>query len=334
MAKCAFCDANFETGPGDVLLICPYCGTAQTATGIKFKDHYMIRVHFNQHDAQSTLLDWVSKQLGAPADLPTTASFVQYEQIWYPFWISRVDARTDYQGMGRDATFHDEWPQYRGAYKRINFFWKPESGQFTRRHEINIPGITGIDEDIRSFPIPTRAKEYFSHEHAKQFDGKVLHSNMTEEDAKAAARQIAIDRQTKLVLQEVSKIESRTDDIKVGETFLIHVPVWELSYRYGKKKYKASVSAPTGYVIESQYPRSMSFRAGGIGIGLIMLLLGIGLLLIAFDSFTMFGLRALIPGLSETALVGGGAISGGLLSILGLVLLYKAASRKEAKEIV
>jgi hypothetical protein len=323
MARCAFCDADFKTGPGDVLLVCPYCGTAQTTDGTKFKDHYMIRVHFDQHEAQTTLLDWVSKQLGVPEDLTVAAKFVQYEQIWYPFWISRVDANTEYQGMGRDANFHNEWPQRRGAYKQIDFYWKPESGAFTRRHEINIAGVKNIDEDVRNHPIPTRAKEYFSHAHAEEFDGKVLHSNMTEEQAKKMAHQIAHDRQTKLVLQEVSKIESRNDKIDVGETFLIHVPVWELMYRYGNKKYKASVSAPTGYVIESQYPRSMTFRAGGIGVGLIMLLIGAGLIMLALD---VLGLGPI--------LAGGGLVSGGLLAIIGLVLMYKAASSKEAKESV
>jgi hypothetical protein len=321
MAKCAFCDANFETGPGDVLLVCPYCGTAQTTEGKKFQDHYMIRVHFGQGEAQTTLLDWVSKQLGVPEDLPVAAKFVKYEQIWYPFWISRVDAHTEYRGLGRDANFYDEWPQRRGAYKRIDFFWKPESGAFTRRHEINIAGVKNIDEDVRNHPIPTRAKEYFSHAHAEEYDGKVLHSNMTEDQAKKMAYQIAHDRQTNLVLQEVSKIESRDDKIDVGETFLIHVPVWELEYRYGNKKYKASVSAPTGYVIESQYPRSMAFRAGGIGVGLIMLLIGAGLMVLALD---VLGIGAILSG--------GGLVSGGLLAILGLILIYKGASRKEAKE--
>lgn len=332
MARCNFCDADFTTGPGDVLLICPYCGTAQTIDGVKFKDHYMIRVHFDQHEAETTLLDWVSKQLGAPADLPVKANFVEYQQIWYPFWISRVDAHTEYHGLGRDATFQNEWPQYRGAYKHISFFWKPESGEFTRRHEINIAGVKDIDPDVRSHPIPTRAKEYFSHEHAKEFDGKVLNSNMTEEDAKAAARQIAIDRQTALVLQEISKIESRQDDIKVGETFLIHVPVWELTYRYGNSKYKASVSAPTGYVIESQYPRSMSFRAGGIGVGLIMFLIGVALAILALGQPTLLDIPQ-IPLLTGFP-IGGFLISGSLLAIIGLVLLYKGASRKEAKESV
>ncbi len=321
MAKCAFCDANFETGPGDVLLVCPYCGTAQTTEGKKFQDHYMIRVHFGQGEAQTTLLDWVSKQLGVPEDLPVAAKFVKYEQIWYPFWISRVDAHTEYRGLGRDANFYDEWPQRRGAYKRIDFFWKPESGAFTRRHEINIAGVKNIDEDVRNQPIPTRAKEYFSHAHAEEYDGKVLHSNMTEDQAKKMAYQIAHDRQTNLVLQEVSKIESRDDKIDVGETFLIHVPVWELEYRYGNKKYKASVSAPTGYVIESQYPRSMAFRAGGIGVGLIMLLIGAGLMVLALD---VLGIGAILSG--------AGLVSGGLLAILGLILIYKGASRKEAKE--
>jgi hypothetical protein len=324
MARCAFCDADFETGPGDVLLICPYCGTAQTKEGAKFKDHYMIRVHFNQHEAQTTLLDWLSKQLGVPEDLSKAADFVKYQQIWYPFWISRIDAHTEYRGMGRDANFYNEWPQRRGAYKQIEFFLKPESGSFTRRHEINIAAVKDIDEDVRNQPIPTRAKEYFSHAHAEEYDGKVLHSNLSEEQAKQMARQIALDRQTKLVLQEVSKIESRDDKIDVGETFLIHVPVWELEYRYGNKKYKASVSAPTGYVIESEYPRSMAFRAGGIGAGLIMLLIGVGLILLALSDVIGLPLPTLFPV--------GGLISGGLLAIIGLILMYKAASRKEAKE--
>lgn len=322
MARCAFCDANFDAGPGDLLLVCPYCGTAQTTTGEKFKDHYMIRVHFDQGEAQTTLLDWVSKQLGVPQDLPSTARFLKAEQIWYPFWISRVDADSTYQGLGKDATFHDEWPQYRGAYKRIQYFWKPESGRFTRRHEINIAGVKDIDDDIRSHPIPTRAKEFFSHAHAEEFDGKVLHSNIGEDEAKKLARQLAFDRQTNLILQEVDKIESRTDNIDVGETFLIHVPIWELEYRYGNRTYKASVSAPTGYVIESKYPRSMAFRAGGIGFGLLMLLIGVALIGLALDLF----------GIGFQILPAGGLISGGLLSIIGLMLLYKGASRKEAKE--
>ncbi|MFW9921115.1 MAG: hypothetical protein ACFFED_16050 [Candidatus Thorarchaeota archaeon] len=320
MARCAFCDADFSTGPGDLLLICPYCGTAQTTQGAKFTDHYMIRVHFPQHEAQTTLLDWCSKQLGAPNDLAAKARFVGYKQIWYPFWISRVDADTTYSGLGKDANFYDEWPQRRGAYKRIDFFWKPESGRFTRRHEIKIPSVKGIDEDIQRHPIPTRAKEYFSHAHAEEFGGEVLHSQISEEQARQMARDQAQALQTNLILTEVSKIETRNDNIDVGETFLIHIPVWELEYRYGNGKYKASVAAATGYVIESKYPRSMAFRAAGVGFGLIMLLIGIGLI-------------SLAAGVLGTPIFPfGGFLSGGILSILGLALLYKGASRKEAKE--
>ena len=65
MTRCAFCDADFEAGPGDVLLVCPYCGTAQTTDGLKFKDHYMIRVHFDQQEAHTTLLDLVSQRVEA-----------------------------------------------------------------------------------------------------------------------------------------------------------------------------------------------------------------------------------------------------------------------------
>ncbi len=302
------------------MLVCPYCGTAQTKEGAKFTDHYMIRVHFPQHEAQTTLLDWVSKQLGVPEDLPTKARFLGYEQVWYPFWISRVDASTNYVGLGKDANFHNEWPQRRGAYKNIDFYWKKESGEFTRRHEIKIPAVDNIDPDVAGHPIPTRSKEFFSHSHAEEYSGKVLHSKLDQSRAKEKAKEAAYERQTALVLDEVDKIESRDDDINVGETFLIHVPVWELQYRYGNRKYKASVAASTGYVIESKYPRSMAFRAMGIGIGLFLLLAGAGLITLAL------GLLGL------TLFPAGGLVSGGILGAMGLVLMYKGASRKEAKE--
>jgi hypothetical protein len=280
----------------------------------------MIRVHFDQSEAQTTLLDWVSKQLGAPEDLAAKARFLQYQQIWYPFWISRVDAHSTYSGFGRDANFYDEWPQRRGAYKRIDFFKKPESGQFTRRHEVNTPAVAGIDEDIQRHPIPTRAKEFFSHAHAEDYDGKVLHSQVSEPQAREQAKNRAFQLQTNLIMDEVVEIDNRSDNIDVGETFLIHVPVWELEYRYGNSKYKASVAAATGYVIESKYPRSMAFRAAGLGFGLIFLLLGAGLLALAFNVFGF----TFYPGASSVA--------GGIFALLGLALMYKGASRKEAKE--
>ncbi|MFW9847211.1 MAG: hypothetical protein ACFFD6_10710, partial [Candidatus Thorarchaeota archaeon] len=155
------------------------------------------------------------------------------------------------------------------------------------------------------------------HAHAEEFDGKVLHSNIGEDEAKGLAKQMAYDRQTSLIMSEVDKIEERQDTNEVGETFLIHVPVWELEYRYGNSKYKASVAAATGYVIESKYPRSMAFRAAGIGFGLILLLAGAGLLSVAFI-LDMF--------------VGAGLAGGSLMALLGLILIYKGASRKEAKE--
>ncbi|MGY5852118.1 MAG: hypothetical protein RTU92_00970 [Candidatus Thorarchaeota archaeon] len=321
MARCAFCDANFETGEGDILLVCTYCGTAQTTEGAKFKEHYMIRVHFDQHEAQTTLLDWISKQLGAPDDLAATAKFVKYELVFYPMWVSRVDAHSTYSGFGRDANFYGEWPQRRGAYKRIDFFLKPESGQFTRRHEVVTAGKSDIDEDVQRHPIPTRAKEYFSHAHAEEHDGKVLHSQVSEDQARNTAKQTAYSLQTALIMDEVSKVEHRDDKLDVGETFLIHVPVWELTYRYGNKKYKASVAAATGYVIESKYPRSASFRAMGLGFGFLFLIIGSGLITLALG---------IIEGYQY--LTGGGLVSGGIMAVLGLILMYKGASRKEAKE--
>ncbi|MHA1937458.1 MAG: hypothetical protein ACXABV_07820, partial [Candidatus Thorarchaeota archaeon] len=122
---------------------------------------------------------------------------------------------------------------------------------------------------------------------------------------------------TNLIMSEVDKIEERDDTNTVGETFLVHVPVWELEYKYGNSKYKASVAASTGYVIESKYPRSMAFRAAGLGFGLLFLIGGAALLAMA---------------LMLELFIGAGLAGGSLMVLLGLVLMWKGASRKEAKE--
>ncbi|MGV9103852.1 MAG: hypothetical protein ACOC3C_07035, partial [Candidatus Thorarchaeota archaeon] len=131
------------------------------------------------------------------------------------------------------------------------------------------------------------------------------------------AKEIAHQKQTALIKEEVDKIESRNEQLDVGETFLIAVPIWELQYRYGNSKYDAAVAAATGYVIESEYPRSSAFRAMGIGFGILLLLGGIGLISMAY-LLNLF--------------VGAGYVSGGMMVVLGLMLLYKGISRKEAKE--
>ncbi len=317
MAKCAFCDASFETSADDVLLVCPYCGTAQTVSGNKLKNHYMIRVYHPVAEAQKILIDWCSKQLGVPQDLPVKAKFVKSHLVFYPFWISRVDADSSYNGLGKDARFYDPWPQRPGAYKRIEFFYKPESGRFVRRHEINIPGISGMHKAIKEFPIPSRAKEFFSHAHAEEHGGTVLHSKIDEAQAITIARQTALERQTALIMSEVVKIESRNDKIDVGETFLIHVPVWHLDYKYGARTYKAVVSAATGYVIESEYPRSLALRAAAITFGCIFSLVGLVLLLLAN---------------TVGVLVGAGNVSGSMLFVIGMIMLYKGVSRRAARE--
>jgi hypothetical protein len=64
----------------------------------------------------------------------------------------------------------------------------------------------------------------------------------------------------------------------------------------------------------------MAFRAMGIGIGLLALLVGAGLMAMGFGylPFSIFPLF--------------GIVSGGIFALLGLVLMYKGVSRKEAKE--
>ncbi|MHA2213803.1 MAG: hypothetical protein ACW992_11645 [Candidatus Thorarchaeota archaeon] len=297
MARCAFCDADFETGPGDILLVCPYCGTAQTTDGVKFKDHFMIRVHFDQSESQTTLLDWVSKQLGAPEDLAAKARFIQYVLTS--------------SGNRNPVSLHDAMRsrlQEQQGLMRISDTILSQLEQ--RNSSVMLTPRSSMERSCTVNWMKTRQER----------GRRRSLSTSSESQAREGAKKIAFDKQTALIMDEVEKIESRSDNIDVGATYLVHVPVWELEYRYGNSKYKASVAASTGYVIESKYPRSLAFRAMGVGFGLLMLIIGGALV-------------ALAQGLIGAPMYTGfGTVSGGILFVLGLVLFYKGVSRKQAKE--
>lgn len=335
--KCAFCDGSFEIGQGDLILICPYCGTSQTNDGTEFKEHYMIRVGFKEGPAKTNLLDWISKHLGVPADFKSKAVFEKQELVFYPFWVSNVNADTSFSGMQKDANFYDMWLEMPGAYKNISFYTRPVNGSVGRGYEFKIPGASSIMSEIQSSPIPTRAKEYFSHDHTKEHNGRVVHSNLTKEMAEREFHSMATRGQTELIYRKVEDITSRNDNIDIIDPVLLHVPIWQFKYRCGSKVYEGYISGSTGYVIKAEYPRAKAFRIANVVSGVIILATSLFFLnpFILFIQaniensdmiMTLFNLD------SELSVFSFGCTTGVIFFVLALVLLHQGLSRSSAKE--
>lgn len=275
MTSCTYCGAELKPSSDETIVTCPYCGTTLRIDGKIIKLHYMLEVSYTQQDAYDILLQWVSKQVGAPPDVAAKSKLVQQKLTYYPFWIIRHEADTTYTGLDPIYEYSDSDIHPLGAdekvYRTISCTWKKENGEIKRSYTHSVAGREDIPGALKDYRIPLRRKAFFDIEIAKKHGGIILNSLLDRNQAETIARQKVYDMQTSLIYKEIKKIEKREDNINPKEFSYTHVPTWLLKYKYGLRKYTALVDAASGRVIHTEYPRSPMFRIITAILGLMFL---------------------------------------------------------------
>jgi len=273
LISCTFCGAELKPSSNETIVTCPYCGTTLRIDGKIIKLHHMLEVLYTQQDAYDVLLQWVSKQVGAPPDVAAKSKLVQQKLTYYPFWIIRHEAYTGYTGLDPIYEYSDMDTYLSRAdvkpYCTISCTWKKENDEIKRSYTHAIVGREDIPRALKDYRIPLRRKEFFDIEIAKKHGGIILNSLVDRNQAEAIARQRVYDKQTSLIHKETKKIEKRKDKMNPKEFSYIHVPIWLLKYKYGLRKYTALVDAASGRVIYTEYPRSPIFRIISTILGLV-----------------------------------------------------------------
>ncbi|MGY5854367.1 MAG: hypothetical protein RTU92_12440 [Candidatus Thorarchaeota archaeon] len=294
--SCPNCDGPLDVSQQRSTVVCLYCGTTvQIRTGEILKEHYLMRVQFNDDQAAGKMLSWAMKQLGAPKDLEEKAEIKESKLVFWPFWVVEVEAKADYHGYQNKPKFGNSDTAPRSGTERV-----PESGHLDMENDIPIPAGKNFPKALLHYIIPTKRKEYFDKDQVLEVSGAVEQAIIERDAATEKAKRIMSDKLQAEARKEVDKISKMDGKFKVPAVFLVHIPIWHIKYNYSVRNYEALIDGASGRVISMKFPRKVAFRAmtmlGGLthlvaggGIGLLLVYLG---LFVFFDPIfpTLFGI--------------------------------------------
>jgi len=296
--KCPHCDGPFKIPSISSTVVCPYCSTTvQLKTGEVLKEHYIMRLQYGVDEIKERMLSWALKQLGVPKALENKAEIKESRLVFWPFWVVEVEAVADYSGIQKKPRFGESIEKIHSL--RSNWVRVPEEGHIDIERDICVPAGNGVPKHLEHYKVPTRRKEFFQHDLVTDVSGEMQPIIIGRSEAITQARKEMEDLLEEEAKEEIDKITEMDSELKVPAVFLIHVPVWHITYSYSVRTYEALIDGASGRVIYLEYPRKLAFRAmtlfGGLlhlvvggGIGLLLVYLGIAYFNMVFP--TTFGL--------------------------------------------
>ena len=293
--NCPNCDGPLDVPSQRSTIVCMYCGTTvQVHTGEIFKEHYIMKVQYSDEQASAKMLSWAMKQLGAPKDLEDNASIKDAKLTFWPFWVVEVEADAEYTGTQKKPKFGKD-----GVASKLRSEDIEESGHIESERDIAMSATTRMPSPLARYIIPTKRKEFFSKDLVLEVGASIEQADIERESAIHSAQEEMKHYIHMETIREVDKISKMNANLETPSVFLIHVPIWEIKYRYRIRSYTAHVDGASGRVISMNFPRKMAFRAmtlfGGLlhlgiggGIGLVLVYLG----LLSSDQLfpTLFGI--------------------------------------------
>ena len=276
--SCPNCDGPVTIPHHSSTVVCPYCSTTvQVSSREILKESYLMRVQYSLDDAWKKMLDWTTKQLGAPKDIEDKATIVESALVYYPFWVVEVEAKADYEGTQKKPDFSTKDRVSSIGWKSVT-----ETGHLDIEKDVFIPATEDIPKVLNEYIIPTKRKEFFSKDLISDVAGKLKPTQVERERAIEIAKNRMVLLLNDEAKKEVDQVTKMDRQLNVPAVFLVHIPVWHIKYNFSIRKYNAIVDGASGRVISLKFPRKLAFRAMTLFGGLIHLGVGggIGLLLV------------------------------------------------------
>lgn len=236
--NCPKCGGPVNLATGEVIVTCPYCGTASRIEGDKpfLLRHSMLAARLDRDDALRAVEGWLAGGVMKPDDLRKASRVTALECVYLPFYVFEVDATTAYAGVltrtGRD--------ERRTGDLRRDYFWKVlgrRSGEFPTR-EYKLP---------LAHKIPFEAGRMVR-------DSRFLNAEVDDEEAERITREQVGGHQRELLRDLVDVVEDARTEIDVKDSEFLHAPIWFASYEYRGKPYAIVIDAASADVIRGDIP--------------------------------------------------------------------------------
>jgi hypothetical protein len=243
--SCPKCGGPLTLTPGDVIVTCPYCGTASRFRGDQpfVLRHSMLAARVDRDGAMRAIQGWMDGGVMKPDDLRKASRVTSLECVYLPFYVFEVDATTSYSGVltrtGTNAR--------RTGDLRRDYFWK-------------ILGRRSGDFPTREYKLPLAFKVPFDTGGMVR-DSRFQNAEVDENEADRLAREEVDAHQQELLKDVVDVIEDARTQIDMKDAEFLHAPIWFSSYEYRGRPYTILLDAASGEVVRGDIPPP----SGGFG---------------------------------------------------------------------
>jgi len=275
--NCTRCGAPITVTQEDLIFTCRYCGFTMTvASREEIKKHSMLENRLFSQQAVEAAQKYMDKGLfrvGVSKD----ASITNVKLRYVPFWVCSANANTFLRGVtgtGVMGEIHqaqeavtdkrssglakfgklvlagakayaetqqkDKTPRHVSYSFSNNYIW-PTLARLTMISEINyydVPAARKIPFDVGKIPQ----------------EAEFLNIELNEEEAKAKIRSEVEAKERLIASGKVDTLETCNTNVVLGESELVHAPVWFVHYTLKGENYVIAVDGCEGKVLGGGRP--------------------------------------------------------------------------------
>ena len=236
--NCPKCGGPLRLAVGEVIVTCPYCGTASRIAGDTpfLLRHGMLAARLGRAGAESAILGWWGGGMMKPDDLARASRITALECVYVPFFVFEVGASTTYRGVLTRTGTNE---RRTGTLVR-DYFWK-------------ILARRSGDFPTREYKLPLAHKIPFETSGMIR-DSRFLNAEVDEDEAARLVRAEVETHQRELLKDLIDVVEDAPTEVLVKDTEFLHAPLWFASYGYHGGSYSIVLDAASGEVVRGEIP--------------------------------------------------------------------------------
>jgi Zn finger protein HypA/HybF involved in hydrogenase expression len=266
--QCQSCKAVMVYDPARVGQNCEFCGSPALIDYQEIKSpirpQSLLPFKVSQNQVRDNIRNWYASKWFAPGALKSKALVDQLKSIYVPYWTF-------------DAQVHCRWTAEAGHYYYVNeesrdnqgrtqvrqvrkVRWEPAAGEIDHFFDDEpVPGTKGVDLGLLRQVEPFPTGELVPYDTGYLAGHVVEHYQVVLVEAAKRGRDSMDAQLMTLCGQQVpgdTFRNLRIDPDYSGQTFKhILVPIWLLSYTFGRRTFQVIANGYTG-IIAGRYPKS------------------------------------------------------------------------------
>ena len=266
--QCQSCKAVMDFDPARVGQNCEFCGSPAlvdySEINSPIRPQSLLPFKVSQNQVRDSIRRWYGSKWFAPGALKSKALVDQLKGLYVPYWTF-------------DAQVHCPWTAEAGHYYYVNeeyrdnqgraqvrqvrkVRWVPAAGEIDHFFDDEpVPGTSGLDLDLLRQVEPFPTKELVPYDTGYLSGHVVEHYQVALVEAAQRAREAMDAQLMDLCGRQVPGDTYR--NLRIGPDYSdrtfkhVLVPVWLLTYTYGRRTFQVVANGYTG-VLAGRYPKS------------------------------------------------------------------------------